>query len=121
MCMSGKITTHALDLSKGKPAAGMAVELWYAGPTGETGATSAKLLASVRLNGDGRADAPLAEGDLPAGVYELRFDVGGYYGTEGASVFLSQVPVRFVLSEPESHYHVPLLVSPGGYSTYRGS
>lgn len=114
--VSGAITTHVLDLALGRPASGMAVELWYNGF-----ASMPERLAEVRLNDDGRADAPLAKGRLKPGVYELRFDVGGYYAGRGGFVFLELVPVRFVLAEPDAHYHVPLLVSPGGYSTYRGS
>ncbi|WP_438445214.1 hydroxyisourate hydrolase [Gorillibacterium sp. sgz5001074] len=117
--MGGCITTHALDLSKGKPAAGLKAELWFAGPGGEADGTLWQRLATVTLNRDGRAEAPLASG-LAAGVYELRFGAGDYFGSE-ASGFLGTVPVRFTVTDPESHYHIPLLVSPGGYSTYRGS
>ncbi|MDF2921962.1 MAG: Transthyretin family protein [Paenibacillaceae bacterium] len=126
--MSGRITTHALDLSSGKPAAGMRVELWAMGLKAAGGhdasalmnSGGAALLADIRLNEDGRCSTPLLEGELTAGVYELRFHVRSYYGDE-ATVFLDLVPVRFVAGEPDSHYHVPLLLSPGGYSTYRGS
>lgn len=118
--MSSKITTHVLDLAKGRPASGLEVSLWHSVSGGEVGSGCWRLLASVRLNADGRGDGPLAEGGLAPGVYELRFDVGSYYGSESAG-FLGMVPVRFMVAGGESHYHIPLLVSPGGYSTYRGS
>lgn len=117
--MGGRITTHALDLSRGRPAAGLAAELWAEAAPAE-GVSTWSRIASVRLNPDGRADGPLAEGDLKPGAYELRFDVGGYFGSS-ATGFLGIVPVRFHVTDTDSHYHIPLLVSPGGYSTYRGS
>ncbi len=101
------LTTHVLDLSAGKPAAGVAITLLR----GE------QVLARAVTNADGRTDAPLLE-TLEAGEYELRFAVGDYFG--GAGV-LDVVPVRFGVLDPGSHHHVPLLVAPGGYSTYRGS
>jgi 5-hydroxyisourate hydrolase len=102
------LTTHVLDISRGRPAAGVAIELLRGG----------EVVATAVTNADGRTDGPLLE-TLQAGEYELRFAVGDYFG--GASRFLDVVPVRFGVSEPESHHHVPLLVAPGGYSTYRGS
>lgn len=120
--MGGKITTHALDLSRGKPAGGMRVELWSLAGTGLSSSlgSEAYLLADIFLNEDGRAPSPLVQDLLMPGVYELRFHAGSYFGG-GAAVFLDLVPVRFVVGDPDAHYHVPLLVSPGGYSTYRGS
>ncbi|MBB6675452.1 hydroxyisourate hydrolase [Cohnella nanjingensis] len=117
--MSGRLTTHVLDTSMGKPAAGMRVQLWRL----ETSADGAKtLLRETFTNEDGRLDAPLLEGEtFAAGTYELTFGVGDYYRGLAHAVFLEGVPVRFQVSDPESHYHVPLLVAPGGYSTYRGS
>ena len=100
------LTTHVLDISRGRPAAGVAIDLLRDGELIATGVTGA----------DGRA-APLD--DLEAGVYELRFAVGEYFGGEPG--FLDVVPVRFRVTDPGSHHHVPLLVAPGGYSTYRGS
>jgi 5-hydroxyisourate hydrolase len=102
------LTTHVLDVSRGRPAAGVAIELLRGG----------EVVASAVTNADGRTDAPLLE-TLEAGEYELRFAVGDYFG--GDERFLDVVPVRFGVSDPDAHHHVPLLVAPGGYSTYRGS
>lgn len=116
--MSGKLTTHVLDTSIGRPAAGMRVQLFGIGED----LTTRTLLRETFTNEDGRLDAPLLEGELLAeGTYELLFGVGDYFRGNAHAFFLSQVPIRFEVSEPSSHYHVPLLVSPGGYSTYRGS
>ena len=104
------LTTHVLDVARGRPAAGVAIELERDG----------ELIARAVTNADGRTDAPLLE-RLEAGVYELRFAVGDYFGRAGEPPFLDVVPVRFGVSDPGSHHHVPLLVAPGGYSTYRGS
>jgi 5-hydroxyisourate hydrolase len=119
--MSGKITTHVLDLANSRPAGGMTVQLWRLAMN-----DSRILLSEVRMNRDGRPDVPLADAnDLEPGVYELVFFVSDYYrdatGVPAEQAFLERVPVRFNLSEAKAHYHVPLLVSPGGYSTYRGS
>jgi 5-hydroxyisourate hydrolase len=106
----GRLTTHVLDTARGKPAAGLAVELW----AGE------KLLKAFHTNSDGRADAPLLEGDaFKAGTYELRFKAGDYLG--GGQPFLDVIPIRFTVADADQHYHVPLLLAPYGYSTYRGS
>jgi 5-hydroxyisourate hydrolase len=102
------LTTHVLDVARGRPAAGVAIELSREG----------ELLASAVTNASGRTDAPLLE-RLEAGEYELRFAVGDYFGAEQR--FLDVVPVRFGVSDPDAHHHVPLLVAPGGYTTYRGS
>ena len=102
------LTTHVLDLAAGRPAAGVAITLLR----GE------EVLATAVTNADGRTDRPLLE-TLEAGEYELRFAVGDYFGTEPR--FLDVVPVRFGVGDPQAHHHVPLLVAPGGYSTYRGS
>ena len=114
----GSVTTHALDIASGKPAAGMTVELYRVGATQER-------LAVAATNADGRLDAPLVTGTaLTAGVYELRFHVGEYLRrtrTTYEPVFLDVVPIRFGVTAPEEHYHVPLLLSPYGYTTYRGS
>ena len=112
----GKLTTHVLDTSIGRPARGLRIELW----AGE------RLLKTVVTNGDGRVDGPLLAGDeLARGVYELRFHAGDYLRGQGAGLadpaFLDVIPIRFGIAEPSQHYHVPLLLSPYGYSTYRGS
>lgn len=116
----GRLTTHILDTANGSPAAGVSIELFAL----EDGAE--RLVATASTNDDGRCDAPLAEGDaFGAGVYELRFHVGEYFAARGGDLpspaFLDVVPVRFGISAPGEHYHVPLLISPYGYSTYRGS
>lgn len=111
-----KLTTHVLDLAAGRPAAGMAVTLTD---------SSGRPIVTARTNADGRIDRPLLEGaDFRHGVYELTFHVGDYFSGAGPAppdpLFLDLVPIRFVIAE-DRHYHVPLLVSPYGYSTYRGS
>ena len=109
----GRLTTHVLDTAQGRPGAGIQVELFLL-----EGATR-KPLASTHTNSDGRTDAPLLEGEaLRAGTYELVFHVGAYFGGQG---FLDVVPVRFRVADASRHYHVPLLCSPWGYTTYRGS
>jgi len=118
----GRLTTHVLDTAQGRPAAGLAIELWRLG--GSHG--DRVLLVTARTNADGRIDAPLFEGSaLTEGTYELVFAVGDYFAgqpvTTSEPPFLDRVPVRFTLADPERHYHVPLLVSPWAYSTYRGS
>lgn len=119
--MPGRITTHVLDTAHGRPAAGVLIELWRIAPPGEP-----KLLGTTRTNADGRSDGPLLAGaELTAGVYELVFAVGDYFAGLGvptaAPAFLDRVPVRFGVADAAAHYHVPLLVSPWAYSTYRGS
>jgi 5-hydroxyisourate hydrolase len=106
----GRLTTHVLDTAHGKPAANLEIRLFNA---------NRELLKTIRTNTDGRADAPLLEGeDLKVGVYTLEFEVGAYFEN---SDFLGVVPVQFGISDAAAHCHVPLLVSPYGYSTYRGS
>jgi 5-hydroxyisourate hydrolase len=114
------LTTHVLDTAHGRPAANLRVELFRLGPAPE----GRSLLKEVRTNADGRTDAPLlGDDELDGGVYELVFGVGEYFAGEGLPdpPFLGRVPVRFGIAVPTSHYHVPLLVSPWSYSTYRGS
>jgi 5-hydroxyisourate hydrolase len=118
--MTGYLTTHVLDTAHGKPAANVGVELWRLEGENRT------LLKSIRTNADGRTDEPLlAEGELHTGIYELVFLVGDYFASQGFTSttpsFLDRVPVRFGVADPNAHYHVPLLVSPWAYSTYRGS
>jgi hydroxyisourate hydrolase len=108
------LTTHVLDTVRGRPAAGMTIEL--AAVVGD----ARDVLERVVTNADGRTDAPLATpGALPAGKYELTFFVGDYFADEPC--FYDCVPVRFVLADPDAHHHVALLVSPWSYTTYRGS
>jgi 5-hydroxyisourate hydrolase len=119
--MSGRLTTHVLDLAQGRPAANLRVELWRLEPGG-----ARTLLTIVVTNSDGRVDEPLLAGDaFRAGIYELVFEVGEYFAAQGLASatppFLTSVPVRFGVADPTTHYHVPLLVSPWAYSTYRGS
>ena len=116
-----RLTTHVLDTAHGRPAAGVRIELRALAPDGP-----ARLVRSAITNADGRTDAPLLEaGDMSAGIYEIAFHVGEYFrraGTLGPGLpFLDVVPVRFAIGDPSAHYHVPLLVSPWSYSTYRGS
>ncbi|MBT2697403.1 hydroxyisourate hydrolase [Bacillus sp. ISL-40] len=119
--MTGKVTTHVLDLSLGKPASGVLVELWQVIPDNKF-----EFIQISYTNEDGRVNQPLLEGaSMKKGIYEIRFHVGDYFSNRsillGDPSFLDCVPVRFGISETASHYHVPLLISPGGYSTYRGS
>lgn len=120
----GKLTTHVLDTMNGCPAAGLLVALYRVnGPT--TGPTLT-LLKQVALNHDGRTDVPLLdESNFASGGYRLLFEVGAYFRGRGVVLpeppFLDAVPVDFGLSNPLTHYHVPLLASPWAYSTYRGS
>lgn len=114
----GRLTTHVLDTHSGLSAAGVVIHLY------EQGAASP--LVTTRTNADGRTDAPLLSGGpLRIGRYELRFHVGDYFAGRSLDLpqpaFLDVVPVRFAISEAEGHYHVPLLVSPWSYATYRGS
>lgn len=117
--VNGRLTTHVLDTAHGMPARGLRLQLTA---VSETGTLPVKTL---HTNADGRCDAPLLEGeDLQPGWYEIVFDVGAYFEKKGVpqkAAFLGKVPVRFQVTDPEAHYHVPLLVSPFGYSTYRGS
>jgi 2-oxo-4-hydroxy-4-carboxy-5-ureidoimidazoline decarboxylase len=117
----GRLSTHVLDTHSGRPAVGVTIELLELSASGEQ-----RVIARATSNRDGRTDAPLIGGrPLPIGRYELRFHVGDYFARLNASqddpAFLDVVPVRFAIAEPESHYHVPLLVTPWSYTTYRGS
>ncbi len=116
-----KLSTHVLDTAQGKPAAGVRVDLFVLLPDG-----TRSLLVSTSTNHDGRTDAPLLAGDtIPTGVFELQFYAGDYFATQGLPTpqppFVDVVPLRFGIAEPGGHYHVPLLVSPWSFSTYRGS
>ena len=116
----GRLTTHVLDTANGQPAAGMAVAL-YRIVDGDR-----RLITSATTNADGRCDAPLLTGDeLEAASYRLEFEIGDYFRGLGAALprpaFLETVTLDFGVAEASGRYHVPLLVSPFGYSTYRGS
>ncbi len=112
--MAGQLTTHVLDTANGRPAAGIHIELHSLDDGHRT------KLGEAVTNGDGRTDRPLLEGpELTAGLYELTFHIGSYFGS--APGFLDSVPVRFRITDANAHYHVPLLCSPWAYSTYRGS
>jgi 2-oxo-4-hydroxy-4-carboxy-5-ureidoimidazoline decarboxylase len=117
----GRLSTHVLDTHRGQPAEGVTVEFFEIESSGR-----AHLLLRSMTNSDGRTNRPLiADQPIPIAQYELRFGVGDYFAKQGTPVsdppFLGVVPIRFAVAEPESHYHVPLLVTPWSYSTYRGS
>jgi 5-hydroxyisourate hydrolase len=104
-----RVSTHVLDIAKGKPAEGVRIELYFA----------ARLHCSARTNVDGSTDAPLLSGDrLESGEYELIFHAGEYLPQPS---FYKDIAIRFQVTDPEASYHVPLLLAPHGYSTYRGS
>ena len=114
------LSTHVLDTMNGCPAAGMQVELF------STDGDTATLVKSLTLNHDGRTDAPLFDNaTLKVGTYRLTFDVAGYFKARGVTLpepnFLNKVSLDFGVAHADQHYHVPLLVSPWSYSTYRGS
>jgi 5-hydroxyisourate hydrolase len=116
----GKLTTHVLDTMNGCPAAGMGVTLYRLDGDATT------RIKRILLNHDGRADAPLLEGDaLVPGRYRLVFEVDPYFRARGVELpeppFLGAVPLDFGIADASAHYHVPLLASPWAYSTYRGS
>ena len=116
----GYLTTHVLDTARGVPAQGIAIALYRV-----TGNSHRKIATAV-TNADGRTDTPiLPKGKLKAGQYELIFSCGAYVRDHGLAtdnvLFLDEVPIRFGIADDDAHYHVPLLLSPFGYSTYRGS
>jgi 5-hydroxyisourate hydrolase len=116
----GRLTTHILDTASGSPAARVRIDLFAVTGGG------LRELASVTTNDDGRCDGPVLEGDaFASGIYELQFHVGDYLRARGEDLpspaFLDIVPIRFGVASADEHYHVPLLISPYGYSTYRGS
>ncbi|MFY9953545.1 2-oxo-4-hydroxy-4-carboxy-5-ureidoimidazoline decarboxylase [Bradyrhizobium sp.] len=117
----GRLSTHVLDTHGGKPAAGVAVVLTELSELG-----ASRVVARTVTNSDGRTDQPLIGGrPVPIGSYELAFRVGRYFAERQVPMsdppFLDQIPLRFSVSEPEGHLHVPLLVTPWSYATYRGS
>jgi 5-hydroxyisourate hydrolase len=116
----GRLTTHVLDTSLGRPAAGLRIAL------DRLRGTDRRRVAETVTNADGRTDAPiLPPGSFEPGVYELVFFAGDYLRATGRELpdppFLDQIPIRFGMAGEDAHYHVPLLLSPYGYSTYRGS
>ena len=118
--MAGYLTTHVLDTARGCPAKGIRIALYA------VSGNSHRKIAETVTNEDGRTDAPiLPAGDFATGTYELVFFCGDYLRATGLAgddpLFLDEVPIRFGMSDPGAHYHVPLLLSPYGYSTYRGS
>lgn len=120
--MVGQLTTHVLDTAQGSPAVGMVLELWAV----DRKSPIKTLLKQTKTNEQGRTNVPLLDdGELEVGNYELIFFVGDYFQRVMVNlpepVFLDQVPIQFGVSNPHSHYHVPLLVSPWSYTIYRGS
>lgn len=118
--MMGRITTHVLDTASGRPGAGMKIEFSVFEGQGW------KHLKTVTANQDGRTDEPLIEGSaLKPGQYRIVFHVAEYFRSQGTKVtdppFLDRVPIRFGIDDASAHFHVPLLCSPWGYTTYRGS
>jgi 2-oxo-4-hydroxy-4-carboxy-5-ureidoimidazoline decarboxylase len=119
--VTGRLSTHVLDVQSGCPAAGVGIELWELSQAGPP-----RLLVATSSNRGGRTDKPLiAERPVPIGTYELRFTVSSYFAFRGVALpdppFLDCVPIRFAVAEPEGHYHVPLVMTPWSYATYRGS
>jgi 5-hydroxyisourate hydrolase len=117
---TGRLTTHVLDTAAGRPAAGVRIELYRLSATGR------EALCEAVTNDDGRCDAPLLTGEaFGPGRYELVFHAGAYFRASGVTLqdpaFLDEVPIRFGVARAGEHYHVPLLIAPYGYSTYRGS
>ena len=116
----GKLSTHVLDITQGKPGAGVKVALYAVGAQGRT------LIKTDVTNADGRCSAPLLEGEtMNAGKYELVFSAGDYFAAQGVELpeprFIDEVTIAFGVAGAEQNYHVPLVVSPWAYSTYRGS
>ena len=116
----GKLSTHVLDVTQGKPGAGVRVALYVIGDQQKT------LLKQAVTNSDGRCDAPLLQDEaFKAGRYELVFSAGDYFAAQGVQMptprFVDDVVIAFGIADPAQNYHVPLVVSPWSYSTYRGS
>ena len=116
----GRLSTHVLDTARGTPAVGLDVALYF------LGGAARQHLATFTTNRDGRTDAPLLVGeDLVTGIFELEFRAGAYFARLGLELpepkFLDLIPIRFGVADASASYHVPLLLSPYGYSTYRGS
>ena len=121
LAVKGWLSTHVLDTHGGRPAEGIAIELKELSALG-----AARIITRTQTNSDGRTDVPLIGGrPVPIGTYELTFSVGKYFASRGVPLseppFLDVIPLRFSVSDPEAHLHVPLLVTPWSYGTYRGS
>lgn len=112
--MGATVTTHVLDTARGRPAQGILVGLFALVDGHRTH------ISTTTTNADGRTDAPLATA-LGPGTYELLFSVSEYFAVEGITAFYDAIPIRFTIDDTAGRYHVPLLLSPWGYSTYRGS
>ena len=122
----GKLTTHVLDTARGCPGAGIAIRLFRIDSEADTGTRPHTPVAAATTNADGRCEHPLLEGSaLTTGRYELVFAAGEYFRAQGLNLaeplFVDEVVLRFGIADASAHYHVPLLVSPWSYSTYRGS
>lgn len=116
----GHLTAHVLDIAQGKPGAGVQVELF------RLEGNLRQLLSVLNTNANGRLDHSLLEGkEFVSGKYELVFDVADYFRREGVALasppFFDSIVIRFGVADPSEHYHIPLLISPWSYSTYRGS
>jgi 5-hydroxyisourate hydrolase len=114
--MTSPITTHVLDTARGAPAAAVRVTLEIEETPGAW-----KRVGAGTTDADGRLRTLLAPGTLRAGAYRIAFDAGGYFEAQGTEAFWRHVVIEFIVRDAAAHYHVPLLVSPYGYSTYRGS
>lgn len=111
----GRLSTHILDTASGVPGAGIRISLFRHGPEKE-------FISEAVSNSDGRTDSPLLEGqNLSKGTYELQFHVGDYFKASKSPTIYDDISIRFIIDNENGHYHIPLLVSPFGYSTYRGS
>ena len=108
------LSTHVLDIARGVPASGIVIRLYALAGGAPT------LVSQAMTNDDGRSDAPLGS-ELASGTYEIVFETGVYFARHGGGAFYADIPVRFVIEAERERYHVPLLLSPWGYSTYRGS
>ncbi len=122
----GNLTTHILDTSAGKPAANVSIDLYKLTPQSSGDGKRTEKIVSMLTNSDGRCDGPILSGDdFQPGQYELAFHIGDYFDQIGVKLpspkFIDVAVVRFGIADKDAHYHVPLLVSPYGYSTYRGS
>ncbi|MGG4155201.1 hydroxyisourate hydrolase [Peribacillus muralis] len=115
----GGLSTHVLDEVKGKPAPNVKVKVYRVNEEGKT-----KYLHTAKTDKEGRVGSLLTPKEMKEGTYEIHFFIGDYFdkqGTEGADEFLDEVPLRFKVTDPKQHYHVPIVAAPGGYSTYHGS